>query len=201
MGCALRRRPRLVSTHRSCTAWSEIGECLKNPDFMKVDCRLSCGVCQAVPINPTTTSTARTTTTSTARTNLCKGFHLWSLGMGVSRRWCVFLSEVSGLVPCTDGQSHCSHYLEDGPYCPAFTTWAPIDRALRYTDSLGVTHVNPLDCRGEEVSFGGTYVAGTIPMFGTVRNYTVCHGTTITLPGAISTTSITTTQSTPITST
>ena len=136
---------------------------------MKAHCRLSCGLCTPATTNPITTTTG----TTTANPNSCRGFILDT----TASLPCTFLREVSGLVPCSSATQtdECKHYVEDGPHCPKFTTWAPTSTALRYTRADGTTHTNPLTCDGTEVTFG-TYVPGTMAMYGSIRSFTVCDG-------------------------
>lgn len=36
-----------VDTNKECPNWAKNGECEKNPKYMNVGCRLSCGICRA----------------------------------------------------------------------------------------------------------------------------------------------------------
>ena len=90
-----------------------------------------------------------------------------------------FLPLVSSIETCSAGGGNCTAHLETSNRYSKFSTWAPISQALRYTSAKGVTYSNELTCHGREVAYGGTYVPGTIPLYGSIRSYTLCDNNTI----------------------
>jgi hypothetical protein len=39
------RNPTCMDNDAACVAWQRAGECERNPDFMHLTCRMSCGIC------------------------------------------------------------------------------------------------------------------------------------------------------------
>ena len=47
---------RCVDSHTSCGYWRSIGECRRNPNYMRTNCQKSCGVCRTTPVSVATWS-------------------------------------------------------------------------------------------------------------------------------------------------
>ncbi|XP_039255044.2 uncharacterized protein LOC120331930 [Styela clava] len=134
-----------IDENDSCARWASMGECEKNPDYMKDKCRKSCNSCSAPSTTSPVTTVAPSTTSSATTTNP---------------------------VPCTDMEESCSTWAADGEcrknpdimlvLCkksckacttkpPASSTTSPVTTVAPSTTSSATT-TNPVPCTDMEES-------------------------------------------------
>ncbi|XP_043243999.1 zinc metalloproteinase nas-4-like [Amphibalanus amphitrite] len=90
-----------------CSAWSDRGECTKNPVWMKVNCAKSCGTCKSC-------SDHNAYCSSWARNGECA--KNWSYMSVYCRDSCGLCLDSSGATPstCTDNNKYCTAWAKDG---------------------------------------------------------------------------------------